>query len=338
MNIQKDFSLKNYNTFGIDVKANAFVTIQSVEELERALQQVYASEIFVLGGGSNILLTEDVAKTVFYINILGKKIESEHDNFVYVRANAGENWHQFVLWCIRNNFGGIENLSLIPGNVGTSPIQNIGAYGVELKDVFVSCEAIHMQSLEHKTFTHQDCQFGYRDSIFKNEAKGKYIITSVLFKLSKKNHHLQTSYGAIQQELETKSIQEPSIKDVSDAVIAIRTAKLPNPKELGNSGSFFKNPIVTKSHFLGLQKTYKSIPSYPVSEQTVKVPAGWLIDTLGYKGYRNGEVGVHKNQALVLVNYGNASGKEVYQLAREIQQQVNETFGIDLEMEVNIIP
>ncbi|PZD76786.1 UDP-N-acetylmuramate dehydrogenase [Mesonia sp. K7] len=338
MDIQKDFSLKNHNTFGIDVKANAFVTIQSVSELEKALQQVYASEIFVLGGGSNILLTDDVPKTVFYINLLGKKIESEDDGFVYVRANAGENWHRFVLWCINQDFGGIENLSLIPGNVGTSPIQNIGAYGVELKDVFVSCEAIHMQSLEHKSFTHQDCQFGYRDSIFKNEAKGKYIITSVLLKLSKKNHRIKTSYGAIQQELEAKNIQQPTVKDVSDAVIAIRTAKLPNPKELGNSGSFFKNPIVDKNHFVELQKTYENIPSYPISEEFVKVPAGWLIDTLGYKGYRNGDAGVHKNQALVLVNYGNASGKEVYQLAQEIQQKVKDTFGITLEMEVNIIP
>ena len=238
---------------------------------------------------------------------------------------------------MENNYGGIENLSLIPGNVGTSPIQNIGAYGVELKDVFVECEAIHIQTLEKKVFTKEDCQFGYRNSVFKNEVKGQYIITSVTFQLSKKNHQLKTDYGAILNELDKKGISKPTIKDVSDVIISIRERKLPNPKEIGNSGSFFKNPIISISAFEKLQEKYPEIPSYKISEAEVKVPAGWLIDQAGFKGYRNGDAGVHKNQALVLVNYGNATGEEIFELAEFIQEKIKKKFEVDLEMEVNII-
>ncbi|MDT0295380.1 UDP-N-acetylmuramate dehydrogenase [Mesonia ostreae] len=333
----KNFSLKDYNTFGIDVSAKAFVSVSSLEELKEVLQQVYAHELFILGGGSNILLLKNIDQTILHINLKGKALEREDENYAYVRAHAGENWHEFVRWCIAHNFGGLENLSLIPGNVGTSPIQNIGAYGVELKDSFVSCEAIHKQTLQTKTFTKAECDFGYRNSTFKNENKDKYIITSVLFRLTKKEHSLHTGYGAILAELEKENIDTPSIKDISNAVISIRQSKLPNPKELGNSGSFFKNPIVDKTAFAKLKEKFPEIPSYTVSENEIKIPAGWLIEKAGFKGYRREDAGVHENQALVLVNYGNATGKDIYKLAQEIQKKIWNVFEIRLEMEVNVI-
>lgn len=329
-------SLKEYNTFGIDVKARHFVAVETIDELREVLRKNYASEIFLLGGGSNMLLTRDINKTVVHLNLKGKKVVEDSENEVLVQAMAGENWHQFVLWCIEQDFGGIENLSLIPGNVGTAPIQNIGAYGVEIKDVFESCTALHIQTLELRTFNLAECAFGYRESVFKNELKGQYIITSVTFRLTKKKHNLNTSYGTIESYLQEKGISEPRIGDVSRAVIFIRESKLPNPRELGNSGSFFKNPVVEKSEYEGLKEKFPDIPAYPISETKVKVPAGWLIDKAGLKGYREGDAGVHKNQALVLVNYGNATGTEILKLSDKIRKKVQELFGIDLQPEVNI--
>ncbi len=337
MEIHANFSLKALNTFGIDVPAKQFVKVQTNSELQTVLQQFYADEILILGGGSNILFTQPLDKTVVQLATKGIELVKEDQDFVWVEAQAGENWHEFVSWCINQGFGGLENLSLIPGNVGTSPIQNIGAYGVELKDVFVSCDAIHRQSLSKKTFLKADCNFGYRDSVFKNKYKGTYIITSVLFKLTKRKHRLKTDYGAIQNQLDKAGIINPGIADVAEAVIAIRSSKLHNPKEIGNSGSFFKNPVIKKQLFEALRGEFKEMPFYPVSSDSFKIPAGWLIEQLGFKGVRRGDAGVHHKQALVLVNYGEASGAEILALAKEIQQTVHQKFNIMLEMEVNII-
>ncbi|APG61281.1 UDP-N-acetylmuramate dehydrogenase [Christiangramia salexigens] len=337
MQIQQNFSLKQYNSFGIDAKAERFISVKNTEELRSILRKTYAAEIFVLGGGSNMLLTKDIRKTVIHIGLKGKQIISQNDDEVIIQAKAGENWHEFVLWALDNNYGGLENLSLIPGNVGTAPIQNIGAYGVELKDVFSSCKAMNVQTLEEKEFKLEDCEFGYRNSIFKNSLKGRYIITSVNFKLTKKDHSLHTEYGSINVELEKQKIEKPGIKDISDAVIRIRQSKLPDPKELGNSGSFFKNPVIGRDQFEKLKLEYPEMPSYQVSTELLKVPAGWLIDKAGLKAYREGDAGVHKNQALVLVNYGEATGKDILDLAHKVQATVHEKFGIPLEPEVNII-
>lgn len=335
MNIQENISLKEYNTFGINVNAKRFVSIDSLYSLQQLLKK--EQDIFLISGGSNMLLTADIDKLVVHINLKGISIDRENHNDIYLTVNAGENWHEFVLWCISQGYGGIENLSLIPGNVGTCPIQNIGAYGVEVKDVITQVEAIEIKTGKLVVFSSEECQFGYRNSIFKNEAKGKYIITSVSFQLTKVEHNLNTSYGAIETELSSKGIDSPTIKDISDAVIAIRQSKLPDPKKIGNSGSFFKNPVISKEHFQKLQEKHPNIPSYPVSTTEVKVPAGWLIEQSGFKGKRFGEYGVHKKQALVLVNYGNASGKDIHQLAKNIQKTIKESFDIDLEIEVNVI-
>ncbi len=335
MSIQQNISLKEYNTFGIDVNAQEFTSISSVSQLQEIVKT--RKDIFVLGGGSNLLLTQDIEKLVVHLNTKGITTKPFSDTEVVVTAEAGENWHEFVLWCIDNDLGGIENLSLIPGNVGTCPIQNIGAYGVEVKDTILQVEALELNSGKIKTFTNQECNFGYRNSVFKNELKGKYILLNVSFKLTKNIHKLNYSYGAIQAELTDKNIDKPTIKNISDAVIAIRNSKLPNPNEIGNSGSFFKNPVITNLHFEKLQKEHSTIPSYPVSDTQIKVPAGWLIEQSGYKGKRIGNTGSHKNQALVLVNYGNATGKEVFNLAKDIQKTILENFGITLEIEVNVI-
>lgn len=337
MQLSSNFSLKNYNTFGIAAKAANFVSVNTIEELKEVLRKTYASELFILGGGSNILLTEDLNKTVVHIGLSGKEIISETDSEVIVKACAGENWHNFVLWTLDKAYGGLENLSLIPGNVGTAPIQNIGAYGVELKDNFESCEALHIQTLEEKHFSWDDCKFGYRNSIFKNELKSQYIITSVNFRLTKNKHNLKTSYGIIKTSLEEMGVTNPNVNDISNAVIRIRQAKLPNPKKLGNSGSFFKNPIIDLTSLERIQKDFPDIPFYTLSDDQIKIPAGWLIDRAGLKGYRKGDAGVHKNQALVLVNYGSATGEEILSLAREIQNKIRDLFGIELEPEVNII-
>ena len=337
MEILNHFSLKNYNTFGIEANAKQFVAVHSVEELKTILVENNAKTKFILGGGSNMLLTKDIDALVIHIDLKGKKIVEENNDFVWVESQAGENWHEFVLWTINQNFGGLENMSLIPGNVGTTPVQNIGAYGTEIKDTFVSCSAIKIDTLEIKTFSKAACDFGYRESVFKNEVKDQYIITSVIFKLTKRNHKITISYGDIASELEKNNITTPTLKDVSNAVIAIRQCKLPDPKVLGNSGSFFKNPIVSKTEFEKIHQKFPEMKFYEVSETEVKVPAGWLIEKAGFKGKRYGDAGIHKNQALVLVNYGSATGQEILNVSKEIQDTIFQTFGIHIEAEVNII-
>jgi UDP-N-acetylmuramate dehydrogenase len=333
--ILNNISLKEYNTFGVEVYAKRFVSISSFYDLQQLLKT--EKELFLLSGGSNMLLTKDIDKLVVFINIKGISIDRENENSVHLTVNSGENWHEFVLWCISQNFGGVENLSLIPGNVGTCPIQNIGAYGVEVKDTITKVEALEIETGKLVAFSNADCEFGYRNSIFKNHAKGKYILTAVSFQLTKKNHQLNTSYGAIETALQEKNITSPTIKDVSDAVIAIRKSKLPDPKEIGNSGSFFKNPVIATQQFIEIQKQHPTIPSYKISKTETKIPAGWLVEQCGFKGKRFGDAGVHEKQALVLVNYGNASGKEIHQLAQNIQQTVLKKFQISLEIEVNIL-
>lgn len=335
MTYQHQFSLKEYNTFGIEAKAEKFISVNTITELKQVLSE--EKNTFILGGGSNMLLTKNIEQCVVHVNLKGISVEKEDENHVWVTAAAGENWHEFVLWCIDKNYGGLENLSLIPGNVGTTPIQNIGAYGVEIKDCMSHCEALEIKTLEAKTFSNADCKFDYRESVFKNELKGQYIVTQVTFKLNKTDHILKTSYGAIDAELNALNIKNPSIKDVSNAVISIRSSKLPNPKELGNSGSFFKNPIVAKAVYEKLALQYPKMPHYVITDETVKIPAGWLIEQAGFKGKRFGETGVHSKQALVLVNYGNAKGIEVAALSKKIQATIKETFGIEIEAEVNII-
>jgi len=337
MQIQNNFSLKKYNTFGIEAKAKQFVAVHSIDELKTILQQHSADKKFILGGGSNMLLTQDIEALVIHIDLKGKSVIHEDEDFVLVESMAGENWHEFVLWTIDQNYGGLENMSLIPGNVGTTPVQNIGAYGTEIKDTFVSCEAMHIKTQELKTFTKPDCKFGYRESVFKQELKDQYIITSVVFKLSKNHHKINISYGDITKELEKQNVATPTIKDVSNAVIAIRQSKLPDPKELGNSGSFFKNPIIPKSDFDKIYAIHTEMPHYIISETEVKVPAGWLIEKAGFKGKRFGDAGIHKNQALVLVNYGNATGQEILAVSKDIQATILKEFGIAIEAEVNVI-
>ncbi|WP_111308090.1 UDP-N-acetylmuramate dehydrogenase [Confluentibacter sediminis] len=337
MQISHNISLKPYNTFGIDAKAKHFVSVSSIEELKKVLELTEYPNKLILGGGSNMLLTKDQDLLVIHINIKGISIVSEDTDTVLVKANAGENWHEFVLWCINKDFGGIENLSLIPGNVGSAPIQNIGAYGVELKDAFFSCEAIALESKKIETFTKEACYFDYRNSIFKQQAKDKYIIINVTFKLTKQNHKLHIHYGTIASELEGMKINNPTIQDISKAVISIRTQKLPNPKDIGNSGSFFKNPVITKTQYQSLLENFEDMPSYAVSDTEVKVPAGWLIEKAGFKGKRFGDYGVHKNQALVLVNYGDAKGSDILKLAELIQKTIKRLFNISIEAEVNIL-
>lgn len=336
MKIARNTSLKAYNTFGIDVTASRFISVTSLEDLKEVLSKNYSEDLFILGGGSNMLLTKDIEATVLHVNLKGKEILSQTEDEVLVKINAGENWHETVLFTLENNWGGLENLSLIPGNTGTAPIQNIGAYGVELKDSFVSCEAIDIQTLEMVTFDREACKFGYRDSIFKSEVKDKYIITSITFRLTRRNHSLHTGYGTIEEALTEMGIDSPTIRDVSAAVIKIRKQKLPDPKILGNSGSFFKNPVVSTEDLAKIKTNYPEIPFYIISEDEVKIPAGWLIDKAGLKGFREGDAGVHQHQALVLVNYGSATGKDILNLAESIQNKIKSQFGIELQPEVNI--
>ncbi len=334
---KKEVSLKNYNTFGIDVKAHSFVSIETDEALKNILQKKTPEQpLFVIGGGSNMLLTKDVHALVLHINSKGKQLQKKEHNHVLVNVQAGENWHEFVQWCIEQNLGGIENLSLIPGNCGAAPIQNIGAYGVELKDVFHSCEAISIATAEKRTFLKEECKFGYRDSIFKNEIKGEYIITNITLRLTTNNHVINDSYGAIKSELAVMNVSNPTIKDISEAVIAIRRSKLPDPAEIGNSGSFFKNPVIGSDHFEKLKEQFPDIPSYIIDDEHVKVPAGWLIEQAGFKGKRLGNYGVHEKQALVLVNYDNADGNDIKKLAFIIRDTIERLFNIRLEVEVNI--
>ncbi|MCL8006758.1 UDP-N-acetylmuramate dehydrogenase [Gelidibacter japonicus] len=337
MNIQENISLKPYNTFGLDARAKYFVTVKSIQALKEAVSLDNYPEKFILGGGSNMLLTKNLDCLVVHLALKGIEVIDEDDDNVLVKAYAGENWHQFVLWCLDQNYGGIENLSLIPGNVGTAPIQNIGAYGVELKDVFESCDALNISTKKIETFSKDACQFGYRESVFKQEKKHSHIIISTTLKLSKRQHQLHTEYGAITNELEAMGITDPTIQDISKAVISIRESKLPNPKEIGNSGSFFKNPVISNSQFEKLKINFPDIPSYVVSTKEVKIPAGWLIEKAGFKGKTFNNYGVHKKQALVLVNYGDAKGSDILKLATLIQKTIDRIFGISIETEVNII-
>ncbi len=337
MNIQENISLKSYNTFGIEAKAKFFLEVNSLLQLQKALQLSAYPEKFVISGGSNMLLTKDIDALVLHINLKGISVFEEEEEAVVIKVMAGENWHQLVLWSLEQDYGGLENLSLIPGNTGTAPIQNIGAYGTELKDIFVSCEAMDIRTQELKEFKKEDCKFGYRESIFKKEVKGQFIITSVKLKLTKSNHKLNTLYGAIEDELSKHNIIHPTIKDVSNAVVAIRKSKLPDPQEIGNSGSFFKNPVVSKKTFEAFSKKNPDAPFYAVDNKTFKIPAGWLIEQCGFKGKRFGDAGVHEKQALVLVNHGNATGEEILDLAYEIKKAVLDKFNISIVPEVNII-
>ena len=333
--IQTNKNLKEYNTFGISVKAEMFAVFSSIEELKQILSFRNDKKLLVLGGGSNLLLTEDFDGLVIKNEIKRFEVIEETSSEVIVESGAGENWHEFVLNCIDKGFGGIENLSLIPGSVGASPMQNIGAYGVEIKDVFESLSAYHIASGEIHYFDKTKCEFGYRESIFKNKVKGEYIILTVTFRLTK-NPTINSSYGAINEQLKVMGIQVPTIKELSAAVIAIRQSKLPDPKIIGNAGSFFKNPTVEITLLEQIQKNYPDIPNYPALNGR-KLAAGWLIEKAGWKGRTFDNYGVHKLQALVLVNYGNCTGQEIFDLSSQIIQDVFEKFGVLLEREVNIL-
>ncbi|MCX8470330.1 MAG: UDP-N-acetylmuramate dehydrogenase [Chitinophagaceae bacterium] len=335
--MQENISLLPYNTFGIFANAKYFTLFSSTEDLKNILQstEVKTNGLCILGGGSNILLTKDVDKVVLKNELKGIEIIIQNNEVALVKCAAGEVWHSFVLWCIENNLYGVENLSLIPGTVGAAPMQNIGAYGVEIKDVFFELEAMQIDSLQMKTFNQAQCEFGYRESFFKRKGKDQYIITSVTFQLNKKAN-LNASYGAIQEVLTAKQIENPTAKDISNAVIEIRQSKLPDPKDIGNAGSFFKNPEIATKHFLVLKKVYPSMPGYTLTESLTKVPAGWLIEQCGWKGFRKDDLGVHAKQALVLVNYKQALGAEIYNLSTQILESVKNKFDIVLEREVNI--
>ncbi len=335
MEIYADYPLKSMNTFGMEAFAGHFARFSSENGLDILLSDKrFRKPALILGGGSNILLTRN-PESVLKNEIRGIEKVNEDEDYVYVKAGAGETWHQFVLYCIEQQWAGIENLSLIPGSVGASPMQNIGAYGVEVKDVFHALEAFRIFDKKRMTFYAEDCHFGYRDSVFKNKNKGEFVILNVTYKL-RKVPRFNTSYGAIENELEAMGVKELSIKAISDAVIRIRTSKLPDPKKIGNAGSFFKNPIVSVLKKEQLEITAPGLKSYPFGAE-YKLAAGWLIEQCGWKGYRDGDAGVHPKQALVLVNYGNAKGADIKLLSDKIQQSVFEKFGVRLEREVNFI-
>ena len=340
MQVHQNISLKQYNSFGIDVKAKYFSGFSSADELQELLSYDYRLSAndyrLVLGAGSNILFTGDVDGMVLKNEISGIERVKEDEDFVYLRSGAGENWHQFVLYCVEQNLGGVENLSLIPGNAGASPMQNIGAYGVEIKEVFEELEAFHLYDKVIVKFANKDCAFGYRESVFKRKFKNEFVILNVTCKL-RKHPVFNTSYGAVNQELEQMGVKELSVQAISQAVINIRSSKLPDPKLIGNAGSFFKNPQIPNSSFQKLQSEFSSIVGYPLENGDVKLAAGWLIEQCGWKGFRRGDAGCHAKQALVLVNYGHATGKEIFDLSEEILQSVKAKFGVELEREVNMI-
>jgi len=339
MSIQENVSLKPYNTFGVAVSARYFAEVNSVEELIETLKlsNTKTLPLLFLGGGSNILFTKDFEGLAIRLNLKGINEEIIDNNQILVTAKAGENWHQFVMFCLEKNYGGLENLSLIPGNVGTSPMQNIGAYGTEIKDVFGSCKVLNLDNFEIETLNSDQCKFGYRDSIFKQEGKGQYVILEVTFRLTTKKHKIDVEYGAIKSELAKLGIINPTIQDVSKAVINIRQSKLPDPKVIGNAGSFFKNPTISLSQFEALKQQFENIPGYPNGD-FVKVPAGWLIEQAGWKGKQIGNVASNQLQALVIINAtGNATGKEIFDFSTMIIDSIKEKFGIELEREVNII-
>ncbi len=333
--IKQGVSLKTYNSFGVVAKAALFAVAKSKEDLQLILKDKRFRSAWILGGGSNTVFCNSPKQPIIHINIAGVKIIEEDTEGVVINVGAGVNWHELVLWSLEHGFGGLENLSLIPGNVGAAPIQNIGAYGVELQDVFERCSFVYRNNQIIETFDKSACKFGYRDSIFKNELKNKVVITDVSLRLKKRNYNLNTSYGAIEQKLLSNNISVPSPKDVSDAVINIRSTKLPDPKQLGNAGSFFKNPIVSNSQFQKLKTTFADIPHYIQPNGDYKIPAAWLIEQAGMKGIREGEVGIHKHHALVLVNYGNANGQDIKSFSLSVQEKVQNHFNILLQPEVN---
>lgn len=337
LSTRHNYSLQPYNTFGMNVKAAAFTELLSEKDIPEIYNQPdYSKGIFVLGGGSNLLLTQDVNAWVLHNKIGGIEQIKEDENNVWLKAGGGVEWHSFVMHCVTAGLGGVENLSLIPGTVGAAPIQNIGAYGAEVKDTIEEVKFWHLEDKKFYTFSNTDCTFGYRDSIFKKALKGKIIIVSVTFLLAK-NPEVNVSYGNIREELGSMGITQPTIKDVSDAVVAIRSSKLPNPKDIGNSGSFFKNPEINSLKYETLRTNYPSIPGFILSPEIVKVPAAWLIETCGWKGYRKENYGVHARQALVLVNHGGAAGKDIYELSTQIINSVKDKFGIELEREVQVM-
>ncbi|HEY0355005.1 MAG TPA: UDP-N-acetylmuramate dehydrogenase [Flavisolibacter sp.] len=339
MQIEENISLLPYNTFRLNAAARYFSRISQPGDLENVLDFTLNNGLenrMILGGGSNILLTGNFNGIVIRNEIMGLEIVKEDDDFVYLKAGAGENWHSFVMHCVENNLAGVENLSLIPGNVGASPMQNIGAYGVEIKDVFHELQAFHLDDREYRTFNLQECEFGYRESVFKRKYRNRFMITHVTYRLSK-IPSFNTSYGAISQELENMGVKELTIRALSQAVINIRSSKLPDPKEIGNAGSFFKNPQVSMEKFEELQKEFPGIVGFPVGANHKKLAAGWLIEQCGWKGYRNGDAGCYPKQALVLVNYGHATGDEIFGLSEKIIQSVEEKFGVLLEREVNVV-
>ena len=333
VNFKNNVSLLPYNTFGVDVNTSSFIKVKKTDDLLSALKKKSFENFLVIGQGSNILFTKDFPGLTILMDNHGKEIIKENQKEVIIKVQSGENWHEFVLWCLKNNYGGVENLALIPGKVGGAPIQNIGAYGVEIKDVFLSCNTLEISSLTFKEFSLKECNFRYRDSIFKSELKGEYIITSVTLKLQKYPHNLNTSYGDLEKMLEGK---KKTIQNIAESIIKIRSSKLPDPKILGNCGSFFKNPIILKSKLKNLKKTFKEVPFYPHTKDKIKIPAAWIIEKLGYKGYNENNVGVYKNHSLVLINLGNAKGKDVKLLAEKIRSEVFNVFSISLEYEVNI--
>jgi UDP-N-acetylmuramate dehydrogenase len=339
MTFQENVDLRAYNTFGIQAKARYFTSLRSAEDVQALLSDplFHKTAHLILGGGSNMLFTDDYNGVVARMELRGIRTIEESNDDITLFAGAGENWHGLVMHCVANNYGGIENLSLIPGTSGAAPMQNIGAYGVEIKDVITQVEAIEKQTGKRKVFSHSECAFGYRESIFKQEAKDQYIITGIVLKLTRRNHNLHLQYGAIQETLQSLSITDPTIRDVSNAVIHIRQTKLPDPAKVGNAGSFFKNPSISTEAFQLLKEKYATIPSYPSTEGLVKVPAGWLIEQCGWKGKRFENIGVHPNQALVLVNYGGGEGSKIWDLAMQIRDSVINKFNIALHPEVNIV-
>jgi len=345
MNIANNISLKSLNTFGMDVYAKRFAVFNNPEDLDNVFEIENLTEpgkAMILGGGSNILFTKNVDGLVLKNEITGITKVGEDEGHVYIKAGAGENWHRFVLYCLENNYAGVENLALIPGSVGASPMQNIGAYGVEIKDVFHSLEAYDLEEKKVVEFNKAGCAFGYRESVFKNKFKGRFVIVTVIYKLSKKPV-FNTSYGAIETELENMKVGTISIQSIAQAVINIRSSKLPDPKVIGNAGSFFKNPEIDNDHFEKLKSEFPKIVGYKLENGNVKLAAGWLIEQCGpvdgqsWKGYRKGDAGCHEKQALVLVNYGTATGEEIYDLSSSILESVYKKFGVRLEREVNIV-
>ena len=330
-------SLKNYNSFGIDAISSSFNIVNSELEITSFLKETNYTQPIILGGGTNILFKNDVDKNILKINLKGIKICNETNTYVDVSVGAGEKWDDLVKWSIAKNYGGLQNLSLIPGNVGSAPIQNIGAYGVELKETFLNCRAISIDSGSIKVFKNNECKFSYRSSIFKEELKNKYIISNVTFRLSKKDHQINFSYEPLRDNLIKKNINIPTIKDISNSVIEIRSSKLPDPKIIGNCGSFFKNPIISKIDFKNLNQKEKNIPFFNISFNEIKIPAAWLIEKCGFKGLREGNTGTHNKHALIIINLGNATGKEIFDFSQKIKKAVLRKFNILLEEEVNII-